>query len=194
MKLMMIRHPVTLANIEGVVQGSVEGEIASRAYKQINQLNERLKSEHFDKCYSSDAHRCKVLAETISDYHNITPEYSPLFREMANGVWDGKKKGDVKRLSMVDPYNFKPEGGESLNDLAIRAKEGLNLILSEGGERNILISHGWFLKIFLGMQLGMETIDSIRKLKFSNCAISEINIDGETCLIEYLNNRDYLVK
>jgi len=194
MKLIMIRHPVTIANVKGVVQHEVMGDIAPKGYEQIERLVSRLQSEHFDYCYSSDANRCKILAQAISSYHGISPQYSPLFREINNGVWNGRRKADIERLSLTDPINSRPENGESLQDLANRAIQGLDLIKFCKGERNILISHGWFLKMFLGLQLGMNPIDAIKKLKFSNCAISEIELKEQGCLVEYLNNRDYLIK
>jgi len=194
MKLIMIRHPVTIANVHGVIQHEVEGDIAPKGYEQIERLVSRLQSEHFDYCYSSDANRCRILAEVISQSQGISLKYSSLFREINNGVWSGSKKADIERLSLADPINAKPKNGESLQDLANRAVLGLELIKSCGGERNVLISHGWFLKIFLGLQLEMNPLDAITKLKFSNCAISEIELKEQGCLVEYLNNRDYLIK
>ena len=194
MKLVMVRHPVTLANVQGKVQHEVEGDIAPRGYEQIERLVYRLQLEHFDYCYSSDANRCRILAEAISSSNRISPQYNPLFREINNGVWNGSKKENIERLSLANPINARPENGESLQDLADRAMQGLDIIKSCGGERNILISHGWFLKMFLGLQLGMNPLDAIMKLKFSNCAISEIELKEQGCLIEYLNNRDYLIK
>lgn len=194
MKLVMIRHPVTLANVQGIVQHEVEGDIAPEGYKQIERLLDRLQFEHFDNCYSSEAYRCKILTEAISKCKGIPSYYSQLFREINNGVWNGRKKTDIERLSLADPINTRPEGGESLKDLADRAIRGLDFIVSGGGERNILVSHGWFLKMFLGLQLGMNLVDAIKKLKFSNCALSEIELKEQGCLIEYLNNRDYLTK
>lgn len=192
MKLVMIRHPVTLANVQGVVQHEVNGDVAPEGYEQIERLVSRLQPEHFDYCYSSDANRCRILAEAISKYREISLQYSPLFREINNGVWNGSKKADIERLSLADPINVRPENGESLQDLANRTKQGLEFIKSRGGERNVLISHGWFLKMFLGLQLGMDMVDAITKLKFSNCSISEIELKEQGCLVEYLNNRDYL--
>jgi len=194
MNLLMVRHPVTTANVQGIVQHEVEGDISPKGYEQIERLVSRLQLEDFDYCYSSDANRCRILAEAIATSKGISPIYNSLFREIGNGVWNGNKKSDIERLSLADPINTRPEGGESLQDLANRTLEGLYFIKSGGGERNILISHGWFLKMFLGLQLEMNPIDAINKLKFSNCAISEIQLKEDGCLVEYLNNRDYLIK
>lgn len=185
----MIRHPVSLANIRGVI-GDLEGDVAQKGYQQIEQLVNRLRSEDFDNCYSSDSKRCMILAEKICKSHVLVPTYSELFREISNGNLCGEKKEKINRL--VEQPDFRVPGGESLEDLYTRAKKGLDLILNKGGERNLLVSHGWYLKAFLGVQLGMDVKTAIQRLKFSNCAISEINITPGGCLVEYLNNRDYL--
>ena len=110
MKLVMIRHPVTFANVQGVIQHEVEGDIAPKGYEQIERLVSRLQLEHFDYCYSSDANRCRILAEAISKSHELSPQYSSLFREINNGVWNGSKKADIERLSLrVSTLNQKIE-------------------------------------------------------------------------------------
>ena len=188
----MIRHPVTKANIEGIVQHNVEGDLDARGYIQIDKLLKHLELESIDKLYSSDAYRCRVLAEKIGKLKGLPIVYSPLFREINNGDWFGKKKDDISKLLLECTENARPPNGESLTDLAERAKEGFNLITKQGGERCILVSHGWFLKTFLGNQIGMGPNMAINRLKFSNCAMSEIRLGSNGCLIEYLNNRDYL--
>jgi broad specificity phosphatase PhoE len=191
MKILMIRHPVTAANVAGVIPKNSAGEITERGAKQISLLLRRLTQEPIDKIYSSDAERCKILTEQIALPRGITPIYCSLFREIDGGEQVGCKKIDLTQRYIENP-NYKPISGESIEDLSSRAREGLNRILSGGGDKNVLVSHGWFLKMFLGIQLEMSPINSIKSLKFSNCALSEVTIENGKCIVEYLNNRDYL--
>lgn len=188
----MIRHPVTKANVEGIVQHNLDGDLDARGYIQIDKLLKHLELESIDRLYSSDAYRCRALAEKIGELKGLPIVYSPLFREINNGDWFGKKKEAVSKLLLECTGNARPPNGESLTDLAERAKEGFNLITNAGGERAVLVSHGWFLKTFLGNHICMSPNMAISRLKFSNCAVSEIRIESNSCLIEYLNNRDYL--
>jgi broad specificity phosphatase PhoE len=192
MRLVLVRHPIAVANVQGKVHGSLEDDLDARGYGQVDQLKERLRSEEFGGFYSSDAYRCRVLMESLLAGRDACPAYSPLFREINNGVLGGKEKQEAQRIRLDNDEDFRPYGGESLRDLAERAREGLELIKSGKHERSLLVSHGWFLKAFLGLQLGMSVMDSINALKFSNCAISEIRLEGDKCSIEYLNNRDFL--
>jgi len=192
MRIILIRHPVTKANIEGIVLHNVTGELDERGYEQISKLVKRLEHEPIDKIYSSDAYRCKILVEEIANSRGLNVNYNPLFREIDHGELFGKKKDEISRLFLENPEYVQPKNGESLTDLAHRAQNAFYLIKNGGGEKVILISHGWFLKMFLGNQLGMTPHNSIKKLKFSNCAISEIKLTEDDCIVEYLNNRDYL--
>jgi len=102
-----------------------------------------------------------------------------------------KKRGNC-RVSCGGSRKYSSAPGENLIDLATRANEALKLIESGGGDRCVLVSHGWFLKVFLGNQLGLRPSLAIKQLKFSNAAMSEISLQEGRYLIEYLNNRDYL--
>jgi len=190
MKLLLVRHPVTKANIEGVICKNDE-IIAEKGYEQIEKLNNYLKREQIDSIYSSDSQRCRVLAQKIANEKRLIAVYSSLFREINNGDWYGLRKNEITPR-FLENSNFSAPEGESLNDLAERCRISYEYIISQDIERILLISHGWFLKMFLGVQLGMNPVNSIKKLKFSNCAISEVRIEKRELAIEYLNKRDFL--
>lgn len=190
----MIRHPLSDANAQGIVYHNQQGGIDPRGYEQIEKLLHRLNGENFDRIYSSDAYRCRILAERIAEQRGVKVIYHPLFVEINNGDWHGKTKEEIEKRLQADPLNTRPPNGESLRDLADRAEEARKFILAEGGERNVLISHARFMKMFLGIQIGLNPIQALNHIKFSNCAISEIRISDGECMIEYLNNRDYLQK
>ena len=194
MRLLLTRHPVTRANMEGIIEDNFRGEIHGAGYDQIEKLVTRLRLEEIDKLYSSPAERCVTLAERIAREKGVEPIYNQIFRELDNGEWFGRKKSEINRLELDthDPTTIKPAGGESLQDLHIRANEAFSYIERDSPIRGMLISHGWFLKLFVGNQIGLNILDAIKNLKFSNCALSEIRkIDGG-CIVEYLNNRDFL--
>jgi broad specificity phosphatase PhoE len=192
MKLIMIRHPVTITNIQGYVGHNLEGEIAPEGYRQINRLVKRLLAEQVNNLFSSDSKRCVELAEAIGKSKGLPIIYDSLFREIDNGDWSSMSKTEIERSKQLDILNTCPLNGESLSDLSDRVDKAFDLICRHGGKRNILFSHGYFLKLFLGNRLGLSPKNSVAQMKFSNCAMSEINISHKGCSIEYLNNRDYL--
>lgn len=160
----------------------------------MEKLIRRLRTESFDLVYSSDSERCRVLAERIRESLGLDVIYSPLFREKNPGSWAGLTKKQLEDLIDGDYLYTRPENGESVYDVSIRAKTALDFILNGPVSRVLLVSHGFFLKMFLGNQLGMNLRDAANMLKFSNCAMSEIETGGIGCRLEYLNNRDFLYR
>lgn len=192
MNIILIRHPISEGNLEGTVQHALIGEIHARGHAQIEQLCKRIQQEPYDMVYASDAERCRILAERLAALRQTQPKYNSLFREIDNGEWYTRKKSDMNRLLWKDPFYTRPPGGESINDVWIRAQEALRYIESRGQQRVVLISHAVFFKCLVGSQLGMGPLKAYAQLKFSNCALSEIRQTEHGWMIEYLNNREYL--
>mgnify|MGYP001581412025 CR=1 FL=1 len=192
MKILLTRHPVTKANIRGIIEHNLEGELHMRGYPQIKRLRDRLRKEEIEIIYSSDAYRCRKLAIEIAKDRHIPINYNHLFRELNHGNSFGKSKEDLDRLSLPNSEDFCPEGGESLRELAERSKEAFSYVISQDYSTSLVISHGWFLKMFVGNQIGMNILDAIRYLKFSNCALSEISLKNGNLIVEYLNDRSFL--
>ena len=176
----------------GVIEHNLEGELHISGYSQIKRLRNRLRKEKIGIIYSSDAYRCRELAVEIAEDRNIPINYIPLFRELNHGDSFGKPKKDLDMLSLPNPEDFCPEGGESLRELAERSKEAFDYIVSQNYSTSLVISHGWFLKMFVGNQIGMSILDAIKYLKFSNCALSAMSLKEGNLIVEYLNDRSFL--
>ena len=192
MRLFLTRHPIAKANIEGIAQGQAEGDINENGLKQIEELILRLKDEKIDYVFSSDSVRCKKLASAVANSKRVGLVYNPIFREINNGDLSNISKLEISRIRFWEDILWRPKGGESLLDLDERSKRSKEYLLNQPYERMLLISHGWFLKSFVGSLLLMGPLEYMRRLKFSNCSLSEISFDKDNYIIEYLNNREYL--
>lgn len=192
MKLLLVRHPVTLANIEGRVNIDCEEKIVPLGYEQISKTVERLKEFDIEALYSSDARRCVELANAIALGIRIEPEIYPVFREIDNGEMNGLPKERVSGFRKSNPSNARIPGGESLEDLENRSKEGLEIMVAGKKDRIVLVSHGMYLKIFVGRLLGIYPKAAMSYFKFSNCSVSEIDITDEGVRLNYLNDKCHL--
>ena len=63
MKLIIVRHGQTDANITGIIQGHGESNLTLLGKKQAQKIALRLKEEKIDYAYSSDLRRAKETAE-----------------------------------------------------------------------------------------------------------------------------------
>lgn len=154
--------------------------------------------EESDAVYSSDSHRCLEVAEKISKKYTLPLLTNEFFRERSHGVYEGKSLDELETFldnQKGDMQNVRVPNGESLKDLYLRAIEGRGAIVGGNFNKPVLISHGSFLKMFLGYLLNMNPVQSNNCLKFSNWAISKIRHQKEgDWRIEYLNNRDFIPK
>jgi len=74
----------------------------------------------------------------------------------------------------------KAPDGENLEEVRERGKKFFEDLKEKYGESNetiLIVSHGAFLKVFIGNLLGMKTYDSIFKLFVEHCSLTELEIN-----------------
>ena len=199
MKLLITRHGKTEHNESGVIQGKQHGSVNEMGFKQIEKLIERLKKEKIDIIISSDIPRCKITAEEIAKKIKVPIDYTELIREKDNGEFVGKHKNEVDWASLGDDFeNRRPPNGESLVMVRERGREFFKQLTKQYGNTNktiLIVSHGAFLKVFIGDLLGMNLKDSIFKLFTEHCSLTEINIEKKYDLgyqLKFLNDISHL--
>ncbi len=200
MKIIITRHGQTNHNINNIIQGHDEGEINDKGYIQVVNLSKKLKNYDIDYIISSDIKRCRMTTEIINSYLNLDVYYETLIREKNNGKFVGKSNNSISWDSIKGSFISKtPPGGENLLMVRARVRKFIrkleNGIYSED-KTILLVSHGGYLKIFLGYILGMKIKESILKLQIDNCSISEIemykNNSSFQYRIKFLNNISHL--
>ena len=133
MRLFLVRHGQSEANIcPATISGrSSHVNLTDLGEKQAHALGEYFKSEDvaFDLSYSSTAVRTQQTAMKALGHENFT--VSDELLEIDMGEWVGndrfeKYTPEVYSLINADPWNFKPDGGESQKDV-----EGRNMNIME---------------------------------------------------------------
>lgn len=196
-RVLITRHGQTKENVEGTIQGKEHGNINEKGFEQIKRLIERLKKEKISNIISSDIPRCKITTEEISKKLNIPTKYTLLIREKDNGEWVGKNNKNLSWEDLGEDFERrKAPNGENLQEVRDRARKFFKEILNDESNQTILIvSHGAFLKIFIGDLLGMSLYDSIFKLHIEHCSLTELEIDKkhkEGYRLNFINEKDYL--
>jgi len=180
-KILITRHGQTKQNVDGTVQGKEHGEINEKGFAQIKKLIKRLKSERIDKIISSDIPRCKITTEEILKEIKLPVEYTPIIREKDNGSLVGKSHKDFSWDDLPGTFETrKAPDGESLEEVRERGKKFFEEIkekYNKNDEIIFVVSHGAFLKVFIGSLLGMNLYDSIFKLFIEHCSLTELEID-----------------
>jgi broad specificity phosphatase PhoE len=179
-KILITRHGQTKQNVDGIVQGKDYGEINQNGYTQIKKLIKKLKKENISKIISSNVTRCEITTREILKKIPVTVEYTSLIREKDNGDFVGKNHKEFKWEDLSGSFETrKAPNGENLEEVRERGREFFKKIVTEYPDSNetiLIVSHGAFLKIFLGDLLGMSIYDSIFKLFIEHCSLTELVI------------------
>ena len=198
MRLLITRHGQTRENIDGTIQGKNHGNINEMGFKEISSLIERLKKEKIDLIISSDIPRCKLTTQEIIKKINTPVEYSELIREKDNGELVGKKHQEIDWDDLGDDFETrKAPNGENLQEVLERGRKFFNGLIDKYGNTNktiLIVSHGAFLKVFIGNLLGMSLYNSIFKLFIEHCSLTEIEIDEKYKTgyqFKFINEKNY---
>jgi len=198
-KIYLVRHGQSEWNYQKKVQGQQDTFLTELGRIQAKKIGSRLKSEEIDLIYSSDLKRAYETATIIGNELDKKVNRMECLREIAFGQWEGKtieylngtneKEHDIW---LKEPHKFSMEGAETLYQLQKRAMLGINKIIDENPNKNILIvSHGATLKTII---LGLLDIDVkyYSKLTLNNVSLSIIEFRDYNRVLKLLNDTNHL--
>ena len=179
MKIYMIRHGETPFNLERRYQGMyVETMLTERGREQARAASRLLEGISLDYVYVSPSVRTMETARLLLPQRE---HFIPLeeLRETDVGRYaerlrDDCIKEDPALFEQVESTkDFSLVGGESFEMLKSRAKRALDLILEQGGDCVLVVSHGGLIRALLTAALDVAP----EVLGFAvNCALSAVNV------------------
>lgn len=188
--LYLVRHGQSVTNIQGRVSGHIDVSLTSLGELQANVVAQALKNVKFSAIYSSDLIRAKSTAEKTAFLHNLSVITSKELREIYLGKWEGKtlaeiseRYGDAYQNTWIKNFGFfRAEGGESVEEVFLRAKKELEKIAKLNLGKNVVIfTHGCFIRtIFAGLN-GLLPTEADDMPWATNASYSTIIFDGK-CL------------
>lgn len=155
--LFITRHGETIWNTQKRMQGWSDSELTESGVKSAVALGERIKEIGFTAIYSSPSKRTQLTAYLIKGNRDIPIIFDENLREINLGDWEGhtisfiEQKYPEEHYSFWNtPHLFKPQKGESFDDLRNRVMKALNTIKEEFTSGNILIvTHAIVIKTLL---------------------------------------------
>ena len=183
MELYLIRHPRPDIAPD-VCYGRSDVALAEDPHAVANRLRPLLPADA--ACYSSPLSRARLLAEALA-----TPQIDARLAEIDFGDWEmqtfaaiGAGIDDWQR----DPLGFRPPGGESLRDLALRV--GGWLAEAQGrhtpGKAVVVVAHGGPLRVIAGTLLGVPA-ERWLGLDFACGHLSRIDVQPWGALLRSFN-------
>jgi probable phosphoglycerate mutase len=145
--IVLARHGVTDHNTQGRFLGRTDLSLNAEGRLQCAALAVQLGKYRFARCYSSPMRRCRETSAIIVPY--LQPIVEPMLREIDFGQWEGHDRAwleqhDADGLAQRarDPVHFRPEGGESFADVAVRLKPFTEKIKHETGDTLVVAHRG----------------------------------------------------
>ena len=158
----LIRHGETEFNRQGVVQGSgVDSDLNELGQAQSEAFFQAYQHIPFDKVYTSILKRTHQSVKKFLE-NNLPWEQHQGLNEISWGVREGKipnNRDNEYYKVLIDNWiagltSTPSEGGESPEDVILRQKPVIDLILSRPEEKTILIAmHGRAIRILLTLLL-----------------------------------------
>ncbi len=199
MKIYLVRHGQTDANISGIYQGNMDVPLNDTGVKQAYLLGERLKNQPIDVIYSSHLKRARSTAQAIVEHHDLNPIIKKDFQEISLGEWQGKSRETVQeeykdfleaRKANNDVYNTPAPGGESFKELEVRSMRQLHeVIANEDKEHVMIVSHGGVIKSIIANILELS-FEKHRTIDVYNTSITTLKYDKAKQRFKIINMND----
>ena len=205
-KLFLIRHGESEANVYHKFSGFQDVKLTERGIWQAGRLAKRLKAVNIDKIYCSTLKRARHTAEIVFENKKnfITPD--PGLKEMNFGIWEGLTFEQVKsRYGYTNdffswPVNVNIESsipkGESIVELKERVMDTFSKILrkhqaSEKDETIAFVCHGGTNRIILTDALNMK-LNKMWYMSQDSTALNIIYYNNGSSVVKVMNDTSHL--
>ncbi|MBU9809158.1 alpha-ribazole phosphatase [Rahnella sp. C60] len=195
MKLYLIRHGQTQANVNGVFCGSSDIVLTAEGERQAQHVARQLAATPLDALIHTDMRRSRDMAGIIAHGRELTIETQPLLQEMAFGEWEMRHHNELE-ASQAEGYQAwcqdwqKAEvpQGESFTAFTSRIRQALQqLHLRPQESRLAIVAHQGSLSLLLAMMLKLAPADMWR-FPFKQGCLCEIDLSPGTCVIQRFND------
>ncbi|MFD0794044.1 histidine phosphatase family protein [Mucilaginibacter litoreus] len=198
--LYIVRHGQTELNKLGIVQGrGRDTDLNDEGRRQAQLFYDAYKDVPFDKIYISALKRTQQSIQPFIDA-GIPYEKLSGLDELAWGIHEGQPntpetKGAFLQLMrdwLDGKLDAKFEGGESPNEVAIRQREALDIIMSHPEEETVLICmHGRALRLLMCI-LTNQPLSNMDNFPHQNLVLYKVTYDGQQFEIVDANNALHL--
>jgi len=160
----LVRHGQTAWNKEEIFRGRTDVPLNEIGMREAELAGEYLKDKEIHVIYSSPLSRAWQTAQKIAQFHSL--EVQPLegIIDMSFGNWEGQSHRDIQkndketyRQWVETPHLVRLPGGESLDDVRMRAMAALDEVIQKHpGKSLVLVTHRVVNKVLICGILGLD--------------------------------------
>lgn len=195
LRIYFVRHGETVWNTLKIFQGRSNSPLTELGVEQAKKLSQHLKDIDFKKVYSSPQDRALQTTKLLLGDKNMEITTIDEFQEINMGKVEGIPREEFEKNYPIEYHNFwnnamdynpSAYNGESYEEILHRVKLGLEKLIKENNDGNILvISHGVTLKAIFNI-INEKGID-----EFSKQPVPE---NTSTTIVEYDSNGFKIIK
>jgi broad specificity phosphatase PhoE len=160
----LVRHGQTAWNKEEIFRGRTDVPLDETGLKQAELAGEYFNGMEIYGIYSSPLSRAWETAQKIARLHHLNVQPLQGILDMSFGKWEGqshreiqKNDKEIYRQWREEPHLVRLPGGESLDDVRVRAVNALGeVIRNHPGKTLILVSHRVVNKVLICGILGLD--------------------------------------
>jgi broad specificity phosphatase PhoE len=185
MRIVLTRH----GHVEGIrparFRGRAELELTPLGRRQAEAVAARIACDFPPQAvYSSPMKRCRDTAAAIAAAAGLEVQVLEALNDLDYGAWQGRTFEEVARsepeayaLWRDAPDWVRFPGGESLQDLALRAADALRTLLPlHARDTVVLVGHDSVNHVLLLQALGLP-LSAYRRLAQEPCALNLLDLD-----------------
>ncbi len=198
--LYIVRHGQTEYNKLGIIQGrGINMDLNDEGRKQAQQFFAAYKDVAFDKAYISALKRTQQSIQPFLD-RGLPFEKLPGLDELAWGIHEGQSPTTENKAAFLQimrdwldgHLDSKFEGGESPNEVEIRQREAMEVIMSHPEEKTVLVCmHGRAMRLLLCILTG-KPLTEMDTFPHQNLVLYKLTHDGTKFDIVDFNDAEHL--
>jgi len=195
--LLSVRHGLTTANAAQRT-GAPEDDLSPLGNAQARFVGTLLEAIEIDHAWVSPMRRTRQTAALLLGRRALEPRFDPLCAERSYGALEGLTADQVAerypevrhRVVQGVPFSINPPGGESIEDLGVRAGRLLQSILGEQrGATVLVVSHGNLLQQLHGQLRGIDPVAALAQplTEIWNCSLNAFRVSPDGAAVEHVN-------
>ena len=193
-KLCLIRHGETAWNAERRLQGHTDIPLNAKGILQARQMAQALKDIElkFDVLYTSDLKRAADTANAVVELFGIEAQVDSTLRERHFGGLQGLsiseaplKRNDIWRAHIARDLEHDLDGGESIQQFALRVQNALDKMqVRHTGKTILIVSHGGTLEMMYRIA-SQQPLDAERVASVPNASLNWLtHTEGDGWAVE----------
>lgn len=196
MRLWLVRHGETEANVAGLYSGHAPTPLTERGIAQAQSLSGLLHNVPFDNVLCSELERAHHTTQLILGDREIPVRIMPELNEMFFGDWEMRHHRDIARedaenyaIWCNDWQNATPTNGEGFQAFSQRVERFIAQLADYKDSQNLLVvSHQGVLSVLVARLLSMPAA-AMWHFRIEQGCWSAIDFCDDFAVLKVLNSR-----